>query len=165
ARCPARRRAAGSPRRGWRGAEIHKRSCARANGTTRPSASGQEPTFDGAETNEGCIGRRASHPSSVADTTSFPTAPWCGCRPMGPHASEQRAADQPSKERTPDDRHTNRRNHTPPRRVAADPGGAAMTAVRATVSGSLRRRAGVLAAAAAVALAIWALARLLGVEL
>jgi hypothetical protein len=40
-----------------------------------------------------------------------------------------------------------------------------MTTVRGTVRGSLRRRAGVLAAAAAVALALWSLARLLGVEL
>lgn len=40
-----------------------------------------------------------------------------------------------------------------------------MTAMRTRARGSLRRSAGVVAAAAVVALAIWALARLLDVEL
>jgi hypothetical protein len=40
-----------------------------------------------------------------------------------------------------------------------------MTTIRATVRGTARRSAGVVAAAAVVALGIWALARLLGVEL
>ena len=40
-----------------------------------------------------------------------------------------------------------------------------MTTIRATVHGSARRSAAIVAAALVIALAIWALARLLGVDL